>query len=77
MMDEKQLMKDARTCKRWALSLTVVLIILWPGVMFATGYEYSLAFFKAWTTLAFVWLIAAGIFITILPILEANKEKKQ
>lgn len=74
-MDEKQLLKDAKTCKRWALSLTFLLIILWPGVMFITGYEYSLAFFKGWTALAFGWLIVAGVFITTLPIIEAKKAK--
>lgn len=75
-MDEKQLLKDAKTCTRWALSLTVVLIILWPGVMFLTGYEYSLTFFKGWAALAFTWLIVAGTFITALPIVEARKAKK-
>lgn len=74
-MNEDKLIKDAKRCTRWALSLTVVLIILWPGIMFATGYEYSLTFFKGWAALAFIWLAAAGVFITALPIVEARKKE--
>ncbi|MGG1480887.1 hypothetical protein ABE402_08190 [Bacillus smithii] len=45
-----------------------------PGIMFITGYQYSLSFFKGWTVLAFVWLMVAGIFITIRPLMELFKK---
>lgn len=69
-MDEKQLIRDTKICTRWALGLTAVLIIIWPGIMFATGYVYSLSFFKGWYYLSLAWLIIAGIFITTKPLLE-------
>lgn len=76
-MEDQQLNRDAKLCTRWALGLTAVFIFLWPGVMFLTGYEYSLAFFKGWTYLSFAWLIIAGAIITIRPIVELYKENKQ
>ncbi|UOQ48526.1 hypothetical protein MUN88_21265 [Gracilibacillus caseinilyticus] len=77
MDNNNQLLKDAKLCTRWAFSLTFVFIILFPGIMFITGYEYSLAFFKGWTYLAFTWLIIAGLYTAIRPWVEYYVEKKQ
>jgi hypothetical protein len=76
-MEEQQLNRDAKLCTRWALGLTIVLIFVWPGIMFITGYNYSLQFFKGWTYLAFTWLIIAGLFISIRPLVEFYKESKR
>lgn len=72
-MEKEQLNKDAKMCMRWAFGLTAVFIIIWPGIMFITGYEYSLAFFKGWTLLAFIWLVIGGLYIAIRPIVEYFK----
>lgn len=73
-MEKQPINKDAKLCIQWAIGLTVILIIVWPGIMFITGYQYSLSFFKGWTVLAFVWLMVAGIFITIRPLMELFKK---
>ncbi|KAB8128307.1 hypothetical protein F9U64_16565 [Gracilibacillus oryzae] len=75
-MDNQKLLRDAKLCTRWALGLTFVLIILFPGIMFLTGYTYSLSFFKGWTMLAVVWLIIAGLYTAIRPLVEYYLEKK-
>ncbi len=74
-MEDLELKRDAKICTRWALGLTAILIFAWPGTMFLTGYHYSLQFFKVWTYLAFGWLIIAGLFISIRPLVEFYKEK--
>ncbi|MFV2047960.1 hypothetical protein ACEWK1_11350 [Metabacillus sp. YM-086] len=76
-MEDKQLMKDAKMCTRWALGLTFILIFAFPGTMFLTGYNYTLQFFKGWTYLAFGWLIIAGLYISIRPWVEVYLEKRQ
>jgi hypothetical protein len=53
------------------------LIVIWPGIMFGTGYIYSLPFFKAWVFLAFGWMICAAFFITIRPLIELYREYKK
>ncbi|WP_163538587.1 hypothetical protein [Gracilibacillus sp. YIM 98692] len=77
MEDNKQLVKDAKMCTRWAFGLTFVFIILFPGIMFVTGYNYSLSFFKGWSYLAFTWLIIAGLYIAIRPWVELYLDKKR
>lgn len=76
-MNDKQLIKDAKLCTRWALALTFILIFAFPGVMFVTGYNYSLQFFKGWTYLAFIWLVTAGIYTAARPWVEYFLEKKR
>ncbi|PTL38540.1 hypothetical protein [Alkalicoccus saliphilus] len=76
-MRENQLSKDAKTCTRWAFGLTFVFILLFPGIMFLTGYTYSLAFFTGWTYLAFTWLVVAGLYTAIRPWVEYYLEKKK
>lgn len=74
--NERQLSKDAVICTRWALSLTAVFIVIFPGIMFLTGYQYSLEFFKGWTYLSFGWLIIAGLMITLRPVIELVRDRK-
>ncbi|WP_347551477.1 hypothetical protein ABFG93_06020 [Pseudalkalibacillus hwajinpoensis] len=75
-MKEEQLNKDAKVCTRWALGLTAVFIIIFPGIMFVTGYDYSLAFFKGWTYVSFGWLIVAGFYIACRPIVEFFQQRE-
>ncbi|ANF47262.1 MULTISPECIES: hypothetical protein [Priestia] len=77
MDPQQQLNKDAKLCTRWALGLTFLFVLLFPGVMFLTGYQYTLSFFKGWTYLAFGWLIIAGICIIVGPVVEFVREKKE
>ncbi|SDO36834.1 hypothetical protein [Halobacillus aidingensis] len=74
-VNKHQLSKDAKLCKRWAFGLTALLIIAFPGIMFLTGYSYSLEFFKGWTYLSFCWLIIAGLYIAFRPVVEYMQGK--
>ncbi|MBT2649151.1 hypothetical protein J7E52_20985 [Bacillus sp. ISL-34] len=76
-MKDQQLIKETKLYTRWALGLSLALIVIWPGIMFLTGYVYSLNFFKGWVCLAFVWLAVAALFITIRPMIELYKEYKK
>lgn len=75
-MNEKQLVKDIKLCSRWAIGISIVLVVIWPGIMFSTGYVYSLEFFKGWVLLSFIWLIAAGLFIIFRPVYDWYQDKK-
>jgi uncharacterized membrane protein YhdT len=76
-MKDQQLAKETRLYTRWAIGLSLVLIVIWPSIMFATGYVYSLSFFKAWVALALGWMIVAAVFITIRPLIELYREYKR
>ncbi|MDN4071873.1 hypothetical protein [Fictibacillus terranigra] len=74
---EDQLIRDTKLYTRWAIGLSLVLIAILPGIMFLTGYVYSVTFFKGWVCLAFVWLTIGALFITIRPMIELYKEYKK
>ncbi|WP_379970575.1 hypothetical protein [Ectobacillus sp. sgz5001026] len=76
-MKDPELVKNEKFYTRWAIGLTLVLIVIWPGIMFSTGYVYSLSFFKGWIMVAFGWLILAALFIIIQPLVELYKEYKK
>ncbi|MGA9174368.1 MAG: hypothetical protein WBZ33_10400 [Thermoactinomyces sp.] len=76
-MEEQRLERDTKWYTRWAIGLSLMLIVIWPGIMFSTGYVYSLPFFKTWVVLAFGWMICAALFITIRPLTELYREYKQ
>jgi hypothetical protein len=76
-MKDQQLAKETRLYTRWAIGLSLVLIVIWPSILFATGYVYSLSFFKAWVVLALGWMIVAAAFITIRPLIELYREYKR
>ncbi|MEH7121188.1 hypothetical protein V7128_27860 [Neobacillus vireti] len=76
-MNDLELKKQTKLYTRWALGLSLVLVVIWPAIMFSTGYIYSLSFFKGWVCLAFAWLVFAALFITIRPFIELYKEYKR
>jgi uncharacterized membrane protein YhdT len=76
-MNDLELKKQTKLYTRWAFGLSLVLVVIWPGIMFSTGYIYSLSFFKGWVSLAFGWLVFAALFITIRPLIELYKEYRQ
>ncbi|ARK32765.1 hypothetical protein [Halalkalibacter krulwichiae] len=76
-MDEKQLIKDTKLCTRWAIGLSLVLVVIWPGIMFTTGYVYSEQFLTGWFYLSFAWLVVAALFIVTRPLIEFYKDAKE
>jgi hypothetical protein len=76
-MKDQRLANETRLYTRLATGLTLVLIVIWPGIMFATGFVYSLTYFKAWVVLAFGWMLTAAVFITIRPLIELYREYKR
>ncbi|KAF2089141.1 Na+/solute symporter [Saccharata proteae CBS 121410] len=46
--------------------------ILWPIPMYASGYVFSLPFFRGWIVVIFLWAFFAAIAITCYPIYEGR-----
>ena len=55
-----------------SLTLCLILLILWPVPMYATGYVFSRGFFKGWTVVLFLWAFFAAATITLMPIWEGR-----
>jgi hypothetical protein len=76
-MEDQKLVQETRFYTRWAILLSLVLVVIWPGVMFLSGYVFSLSFFKGWVIFAFGWLVCAALFITVRPLIEIYAEYKR
>jgi urea-proton symporter len=67
------LTKASKLAKRYALLFSVILVLVWPLPLFASGYVLSEIDFHLWITLAMAWTIIAGSSIIALPILESRE----
>jgi uncharacterized membrane protein YhdT len=76
-MDDQKLVQETKFYTRWAVALSLLLVVVWPGVMFLSGYVFSQSFFKGWVLLAFGWMVCAALFITIRPLIEMYAEYKK
>jgi hypothetical protein len=76
-MEDQKLVQETRFYTRWAILLSLILVVIWPGVMFLSGYVFSLFFFKGWVILAFGWMVCAALFITVRPLIEIYSEYKR
>ncbi|GAA6055529.1 hypothetical protein JCM3770_006770 [Rhodotorula araucariae] len=55
-----------------AFSLIITIVI--PIPMFATGYVFSRRFFEVWCSISIAWVLLAGIFCMFLPVWESRRE---
>lgn len=70
---EKILLQARRKAIIASITLTLILLIVWPIPMYASGYVFSKGFFTGWTVVVFLWAFFAALVITLLPIWEARK----
>lgn len=70
--NDNQLKRDARFTYRYAIALSLVLVVVWPLPLYFSGYVFSLFVYSIWVGLAFAWAsIAAGIII-LFPLIESR-----
>jgi SSS family transporter len=70
--NEDQLKRDARFTYRYAIALSLILVVVWPLPLYFSGYVFSLSIYTLWVGLAFAWTgIAAGVII-FLPLIESR-----
>jgi urea-proton symporter len=70
--NDNQLKRDARFTYRYAIALSLVLVVVWPLPLYFSGYVFSLFVYSLWVGLAFAWAsIAAGVII-LLPLIESR-----
>lgn len=74
--DEKVLLKARKKSIIASITLTLILLILWPTPMYGTGYVFSKGFFKGWMVIVFLWAFFAASVITIFPVWEGRHSIK-
>jgi len=53
--------------------MTLILIIVWPMPLIASGYVFELGSYAVWVAISVAWVSIASAIIIFLPIIEARK----
>lgn len=71
--DEETLKKAFKFSLKGGGIMTLILIIVWPMPLIASGYVFDIVSYGAWVGISIVWVSVAAFFIIFLPIIEARK----
>ena len=70
--DEETLKKAFKFSVRGGGLMTLILIIVWPMPLIASGYVFELGSYGVWVAISVIWVSVASAFIIFLPIIEAR-----
>ena len=71
--DEETLKKAFKFSVRGGGIMALVLIIVWPMPLIASGYVFELGSYTVWVAISVIWVSLASAIIIFLPIIEARK----
>ena len=70
--DDEYLKRWSKPRYKFAIGLTLALVIAWPVPLFLSGYIFSLQMYAAWVGVAVIWAATAATVIVLLPLLESR-----
>ena len=70
--NEKSLRNASRFSKQYGLTLTLILVVVWPIPLFFSNYVFTETVYTVWIWVAILWAVAAASMIWILPIIQSR-----
>ena len=70
--NEKSLRNASRFSKQYGLTLTLILVVVWPIPLFFSNYVFTETVYTVWIWVAILWAAAAASIIWILPIIQSR-----
>ncbi len=70
--NEESLRKASGFSKRYGLTLTLILVVVWPIPLFFSNYVFTSTVYHVWIWVAILWAVAAASMIWILPIIQSR-----
>ena len=70
--NEESLKKASRFSKLYGLTLTLILVVVWPIPLFFSNYVFTATVYHVWIWVAILWAVAAASMIWILPIIQSR-----
>ena len=71
--DEETLKKAFKFSVRGGGTMALVLIIVWPMPLIASGYVFEIGAYSVWVAISVVWVSIASAIIIFLPLIEARE----
>ena len=70
--NEKSLRNASRFSKQYGLTLTLILVVVWPIPLFFSNYVFTETVYTVWIWVAILWAAAAASMIWILHIIQSR-----
>jgi SSS family transporter len=71
--DEETLKKAFKFSVRGGGIMALILIIVWPMPLIASGYVFELGSYTVWVAISIIWVSIASAIIIFLPLIEARQ----
>lgn len=71
--EEQKLKKASRIAWTMTISMTLILLVLWPMPLYGTGYIFSKKFFTGWCSVGILWLFFSAGCVGLYPLWEGRK----
>jgi SSS family transporter len=71
--DEETLKRAFKFSVRGGGAMALILIIVWPMPLIASGYVFEIGAYAVWVAISVIWVSIASAIIIFLPVIEARK----
>lgn len=71
--DEETLKKAFKFSVRGGGAMALILIIVWPMPLIASGYVFEIGAYAVWVAISVIWVSIASAIIIFLPLIEARE----
>ncbi|KAI9809780.1 MAG: hypothetical protein M1825_000213 [Sarcosagium campestre] len=70
--EQAKLLKASRVAKITTVTMTIILLVLWPMPLYGSGYIFSKSFFTGWVSVGILWLFCSAFCVGLYPLWEGR-----
>ena len=70
--NEESLKRASKFSKQYGLTLTLILVAVWPIPLFFSNYVFTETVYHVWIWVAILWAVAAASLVWILPVIQSR-----
>jgi len=70
--NEESLKKASKFSMRYGMTLTLILVVVWPIPLFLSNYVFTETVYHVWIWVAILWAATAGSLVWALPIIQSR-----
>jgi len=70
--DDRILRGIAKFSYKYAIAISIILVIVWPLPLYFSGYVFSLDVYVIWVGISIIWAIGGALVIVFQPLIEAR-----
>jgi urea-proton symporter len=71
--EQVKLKKSAFIARTVTVTMSLILLVLWPMPLYGTSYIFSKKFFTGWVTVGIIWLFCSTACVGVFPLWQGRK----